>query len=408
MRNLKDIWIVTKFTMKEMVKRKAFRVSTIIILLLIVIGFNIPNFLTSLNGSDAGSTIIISDPDSIFEGQLAILQDFTNYKYKTSTDDFDTIKAALASGEADAAITIEKTDDGTLITYITDNTALLESFPLELQEALSSLYTSIQLQKLDLTNEQLASLTPDFEFTLRQTEDQTISGNIGVMLILSCVLFFAIYFCAFQVSSAITIEKTSKIIETLVTSTSPTSIILGKTFGIGLVGLGQILLFGATAILCAKSCLEPAMLEALLDLSSFTPFLAIITIVYFLLGYLTYALLYALAGSTVSKPEDIQSANLPVVLLTMIGFYLAYFTLLNPTGELNIVASLLPISSPFCMPLRVMMGLANPTEIIASIIILIVCGLIVARVAIKIYANAVLHYGSRMTLSDILKSYKQK
>lgn len=409
MNNFKDIWTVAKFTMKDMVSRKSFRISTIIILVLIVVGFNIPNFINSINGGDFSETILISDPENVFDGQLETLNTLDpNYKYEPTDDSFDEIKSKLESGDTSSAITIDKTSDNVKITYITENTAMLNGFPTGLMDALSALYTSIQIQKLGLTEQQLASLVPNFEFELRQTEDQTIGGNIGVMLILSCILFFAIYFCAFQVSSSITTEKTSKIMETLVTSTSPRTIILGKTIGIGLVGLGQVLLFAITAIICAKLCLDQEILNALLDLSNFTPYLAIITIVYFILGYFAYALLYALTGSTVSKPEDIQSANTPVVILTMVGFYLSYFTLTNPTGDLNIFASLLPISSPFCMPLRVMMGLANGWDVALSIAILLVFCFIVAHIAIKVYSNAILNYGSKMTIKDIIRTYKQK
>lgn len=409
MTNLKDIWTVTKFTMKDLIGRKSFRISTIIILLLIIVGFNVPNFLNSINGGDFSETILISDPENVFDNQLEALNTLDpNYKYEPVDLNADEIKAKLEAGDASSAVTIEKTSDNIKITYITENTAMLTGFPTGLMDALSSLYTSIQIQKLNLSDKQLASLSPNFEFELRQTEDQNIGGNIGVMLILSCVLFFAIYFCAFQVSSSITTEKTSKIMETLVTSTSPRTIILGKTIGIGLVGLGQVLLFSATAIICAKLCLDAELLNAMLDLSNFTPYLAIITIVYFILGYFAYALLYALTGSTVSKPEDIQSANTPVVILTMIGFYLSYFTLTNPTGELNVFASLLPISSPFCMPLRIMMGLANGWDVALSIAILLVFCFIVARIAIKVYSNAILNYGSKMTLADIVRTYKQK
>ncbi len=409
MNNFKDIWTVAKFTMKDMVSRKSFRISTIIILVLIVIGFNIPNFINSINGGDFSETILISDPENVFDDQLETLNTLDpNYKYEPTDDSFDEIKSKLESGDASSAITIDKTSDNVKITYITENTAMLNGFPTGLMDALSALYTNIQIQKLGLTEQQLASLVPNFEFELRQTEDQTIGGNIGVMLILSCILFFAIYFCAFQVSSSITTEKTSKIMETLVTSTSPRTIILGKTIGIGLVGLGQVLLFAITAIICAKLCLDQEILNALLDLSNFTPYLAIITIVYFILGYFAYALLYALTGSTVSKPEDIQSANTPVVILTMVGFYLSYFTLTNPTGDLNIFASLLPISSPFCMPLRVMMGLANGWDVALSIAILLIFCFIVAHIAIKVYSNAILNYGSRMTIKDIIRTYKQK
>ena len=101
------------------------------------------------------------------------------------------------------------------------------------------------------------------------------------------------------------------------------------------------------------------MINAVLDMSNITPYLGIATILYFILGYLAYALLYALTGSTVSKPEDIQSANTPVAILAVIGFYLSYFTMMNPTSELNVFASMFPISSPFCMPFRIMMGLAS-------------------------------------------------
>lgn len=121
-----------------------------------------------------------------------------------------------------------------------------------------------------------------------------------------------------------------------------------------------------------------------------------------------YALLYALTGSTVSKPEDIQSANGPVAILAVIGFYLSYFTMMNPTSDLNLVASLLPISSPFCMPFRIMMGLAKTSDVLLSIVILLVTIAIVAKVAIKIYSNAILNYGTKMSVKDIFKMYKSK
>ena len=143
-------------------------------------------------------------------------------------------------------------------------------------------------------------------------------------------------------------------------------------------------------------------------MSNVTPYLGIMTAIYFVLGYLDYALLYALTGSTVSKPEDIQSANSPVALLAVIGFYLSYFTMMNPTSKLNLFASLFPISSPFCMPFRVMMGVATPTQIAISIIVLLLTILVVASVSIKIYSNAILNYGSRVSLKDMIKMYKNK
>lgn len=167
----------------------------------------------------------------------------------------------------------------------------------------------------------------------------------------------------------------------------------------------MVLIVG-TALISSKSFLEPELLEAALDMSNITPYLGIITIVYFILGYLAYALLYALTGSTVSKPEDIQSANSPVAILAVVGFYLSYFTMMNPTSELNVFASLFPVSSPFCMPFRIMMGLASGTDVALSVAILVVTILIIAHVAIKIYSNAILNYGTKMSFKDIVNMYK--
>lgn len=409
--NFRDLLTVTKFTMRDMLGRKSFRISTIIIVVLIVLGFNVPNFINSINGGDFSDTMILSDPENLYNGALDSLnqaEDSLGYKFDISSLNADEIKAKVNDGEVSSAIIINRgTENNINLNYIVKNSATAIP-PTAVLDTLNSLYVNLQIQKLNLSAEQLAKISPEFQVNIEQTEDQEVGGNIFVMMLLSCVLFFAIYFCAYQVSSSITIEKTSKIMETLVTSTNPRTIVLGKTIGIGLVGLMQIVLFAIVAIISAYSFLNAELLENLFDMSSFTPYLAIIMIIYFILGYFAYALMYALTGSTVSKPEDIQSANTPIAIITMIGFYLAYFTLTDPTGNLNLFAALLPISSPFCMPLRVMMGIAGGWEVAFSIIILVAACAIIAHIAIKIYSNAILNYGTKMSLKDITRTYKEK
>ena len=413
---MKDLKVVTLFTMKEMLKRKSFIVTTIIILVLIILGFNIPNiinFFTKNNTQTESETeLLIVDANNVFEGTLENLNSMNlGYNIKVSNENltFDDIKSKIENEEIEEAIIIEPKDTKTYnLRYIVKNMATISNLPEDLLNAINTVYTNLQISKLGLTQEQLSSLTASFEYSIEQTEEQEVSGNVMVIMLLSLVLFYAIYFCAYQVSSSITTEKTSKIMETLVTSTSPRTIVIGKTIGIGIVGLVQVCLFVATALISAKLFLEPGILESVLDMSKFTPYLAIITILYFILGYFAYALLYALTGSTVSKPEDIQSANTPVAILAVIGFYLSYFTMMNPTSDLNVFASMFPISSPFCMPFRIMMGVASVTDVIISIAILVVTILIVANVAIKIYSNAILNYGTKMSFSDMVKIYRDK
>lgn len=410
---MKDLFTVIKFTMKDMVKRKSFIISTLIILILIVLGFNVPNIIKSIKGEDTQDKLLVIDESNLFEGSLENLKLLDlNYdiEIKTSQVKYEEIKEKIQNEEIHAAILIEANQENVKIRYIVKNSNMMigDSVPEELITAINSIYSNLKINKLGLTQEQLQSITPNFEYSIEQTEEEKASGNILTMMILSLVLFYAIYFCAYQVSSSITTEKTSKIMETLVTSTTPKTIVLGKTIGIGLVGLGQLMLIVLTALISAKLFLDEELLNSILDMSNITWYLGIITVAYFILGYFAYALLYALTGSTVSKPEDIQSANTPVAILAVVGFYLSYFTMMNPTSELNLFASMFPISSPFCMPFRVMMGLADTKDVIISIVILIITILIIAKVAIKIYSNAILNYGTKMNFKDIINIYKDK
>lgn len=401
---MKDIFTVIKFTISDMIKRKSFIVSTLIMLVLIVVGCNVPNIIDFIQGDNSKSKILIIDEQNVFENELLKLNS-DNYEIILENKTLEEIKEDISKENIDAGIIIEKENNNIKIRYIVEQ-SLTTYIPEDLSTNINALYSSIQLDKLNLTEEELLSLNPNFEFVVEATEE--VGGNILAIMFMSIVLFFGIYFCAFQVSSSITTEKTSKIMETLVTSTTPKTIVLGKTIGIGLVGLGQMILIIGTALISAKLFLDSDILNSIVDMSNITSFLAVITIAYFILGYFAYSLLFALVGSTVSKPEDVQTANQPVSLICVVGFYLAYFTMMNPTSNLNIFAALLPISSPFCMPFRVMMGLATTQEIVISLLLLVATIFIVAKVAIRIYSNAILNYGTKVSFKEMIKIYKEK
>ena len=411
---MRDLFTVAKFTIKDMVKRKSFIISNLIILLFIVIGFNIPNIIklfTNEDSSTAGTNMLIVDSENIFENTLTNLNEIDlgyNFTITNENLSFEDIKTKVENAEIDEAIIISNKDNQINIEYIVKNLTMIDAVPESIVNTLSSLYTNLQISKLGLTPEQIQSMSPNFTFEMKQTENQEVQGNPIAIMLISIVLFYAIYFCAYQVSSSITTEKTSKIIETLVTSTTPRTIVLGKTIGIGIVGIIQIVAIIATALISNALFLEEGILDGIINFDNVTPFLGFITLIYFILGYAVYALLYALTGSTVSKPEDVQSANGPVAIIVIIGFYLSYFTMMNPTSELNQVAAILPISSPFCMPFRVMMGIATTSEILISIAVLAITIFIVAKISIKIYSQAILNYGSKISLKDALQMYKNK
>ena len=223
MRNLKT---VIAFTIKDMAKRKSFVVSTLIIVLIIIIGFNIPNIIKAFSGdssSDASTKLLIVDSSNLFEGSLDALNSMElGYEVSTTREalNFEDIKEKIDAEEIDEAIIIEKKEENAenyTLRYIVRDKTMMESLPQNLLEGINTVYTNLQISKLGLTEEQIQSLTPNFAFSIEQTDEQEVSGNVLAIMLLSIVLFYAIYFCAYQVSSSITTEKTSKIMETLVT-----------------------------------------------------------------------------------------------------------------------------------------------------------------------------------------------
>ena len=408
---MRDILIVTKFTLIEALKKKAFIVSTIIMILMIILASAFTKIIPKLVDSNEKDKILIVDNDNIFENQLNTMNElglnneFIIANEKTSLAD---VKTKIKNKDIKKGIIISKAEGKIKIEYVVENTSLMMNSPVDIQKALKEIYSRNQLKKLNLTQQQIQSLEPNFEYTIVSSQEKDANKNITVILALTGLLFAAIYTFAYQVSTSITTEKTSKIVETLVTYTKARNIVLGKTFGIGLAGLIQLLIIAIISIFSINTFVDKNMLSAFLDLSTITPALGITIIVYFILGYMEYALLYALTGSFVSNPEEVKAAATPASLIAVMSFYLAYFTIMSPTSNLNSIASIVPFSSPFSAPFRVMIGVATPREMIMSVLILIMTNILIAHIAIKVYTNAIINNGTKLSLKEIIKMYKTK
>ncbi len=407
---MRNLWLVTEFTIKEMIKRKSFIISTLVLLIIIATAFNIPNIMKMLGKNDFNEEILVIDPENLFEGNVEVLNQMNmgyNFEITTENLNYDQLKQKIEN-DKDECIKFTKNEETIKMEYIVESATMnFGTVPQELVSIFTNLYSKIQISKLNITPEELATIEPEFDVVLVETDENAAKGNVTIMMIISLVLFYAVFFCAQQVSVAITTEKTSKIIETLVTSTDSKTIVLGKTLGIGIVGLVQVILMITVAIISAKFCIDPELLNTIFDVSSITPKLLILTLVYFCFGYALYSLFFALTGATVSKPEDVQYANGPVSFVAVIGFYLAYFSMMNPSSNLNKISGIIPISSPFSMPLRIMMGTATNSEITTSLLVLIVTTILLAVVAIRVYSTTILNTGARLSLKEAIKMAKE-
>lgn len=402
---MNDLITVIQFSFKDLIRRKSFIVSTIILVISIIIAFNIPNIIKLFKTDDKNQKIIISDTQNIYEGTLTNLNEF-GYDVQITEDTIDSIKDKIKNKQIDSGIVIEQKKNNIILTYVVENELFMDQSSMTLSGILTSIYQQKEIDKLHLSDAQLNNLYPNFNFKIASLDD--ISGNIILAIVVAALLMVAIYFFAFQVSGSITIEKTSKIIETLVTSTSPKNIVLGKTIGIGLVGICETFLVIVVSLISAKLFLEPSFLSSFLDLSKINVIFVVIIVLEFILGYFLYAFLYALIGSMVNKPEEVQSANTPVTILIIISTYSLIFTFQNPHGSINFLSSMFPFSSPFSLPFRYIAGFASTFDVVVSITILILSIILIAYITIKIYSNAILNYGMKSNLKNIIKMFKQK
>jgi len=150
---MKELITVAAFTAKDMLKRKSFIISNIIILLLIVLAFNVPKILKAINGDDneSGEKILIIDAENVFQGTLETINNLElGYDIKVTNENitFEQIKEKIENEEIDEAIIIIKAEDKINIEYIVENLIYVEKMPEELVSAMNTLYSNIQISKL--------------------------------------------------------------------------------------------------------------------------------------------------------------------------------------------------------------------------------------------------------------------
>ena len=131
-------------------------------------------------------------------------------------------------------------------------------------------------------------------------------------------------------------------------------------------------------------------------------------LIFFILGYILFSILNVLAGSTVSKIEDLQMAMMPTSFISVIGFYLAYFaTFVNPESTLSKVAIYIPVSAPFYIPAALLSQDISVVNILISLAILIVSNILLIMFAAKVYSIAILHNGNRLKIKHLINIYKE-
>ena len=219
------------------------------------------------------------------------------------------------------------------------------------------------------------------------------------------VLYISILIYAVNVMRSVVLEKTSRVIELVVSAVRPSSLMLGKVIGVGSVGLLQLTIWSLLALLLFRYRGELLGVFGVEGGDVELPPLSLadvaIILAYFCLGYFLYAALYAAIGAMVNSDQDAQQAQTPVVLMLILPVVCVQLVAGNPRGVIAQVLTLIPFSSPILMPMRYLLSGTTPLEVALSMAILVASLLGAVWVAGRIYRIGILMYGKRPGLREI-------
>lgn len=231
--------------------------------------------------------------------------------------------------------------------------------------------------------------------------------NYGLVYVLMILFFTSSMMTGNMIAAEVTSEKSSRIMEILITSVSPLTQMFGKIIGIFLVGLLQIAVFAA--VMCANLMLphNNVILSSVgLNLSQLNIAVLGYGLIFYILGYFLYAVLFAAVGSIVSRTEELGQAIMPITVLSLAAFYIGIFNIAAPDTIFIKVAGYIPFFSPTVMLLRIGLERASLLEIWLSLAILVASILLFGWLAAKIYRTGVLMYGKRPSFKELRKAMK--
>jgi ABC-2 type transport system permease protein len=224
-------------------------------------------------------------------------------------------------------------------------------------------------------------------------------GFLGIVFVV--LLFMTVVIYGMWVATGVAAEKSSRVMELMISAASPRQMLAGKVVGIGAAGLTQYVAISLPALgvllfqdRIAAAVLGPSWATGA-PLVGLTPTLLLGYALFFLLGFSLFALIYAAMGSFVSRPDDLQTLSLPLSLLAVVGYLSAVAALSGGAGPWITFASFVPPFSPFVMLARLMVAAVQPWELALSIGLLVGAIAVVAVVATRMYAAGVLLYGQR-------------
>jgi len=411
----RNVWAVIRREYIQRVRSKAFVISTVSVPLFMGAAFLLPMFFAN-RSEQRERRIAIVDETGVLQARLAprLLSSGWTVSAAPAGGDQAALRGRVAAGEIGGFVVLDERTlaTGEVTLYAEDDPSPFDRLTLRTAVARAAMEEGLERSGLDADamldgGELRIELLADAETSAR-------NPDFWVAYIGGFILYMVILMYAVAVMRATLEEKTSRIVEVIVSSMKPWHLMLGKILGVGAVSLTQLSIWILTGMVLGTSGL-PAMLAAnpqMTDLAQIREglpglgFLALF-LAFFLLGFFMYSGLYACVGAMCNTHEEAQQAQAPLVIFLVGPILLLIPVIQSPASTMATSLSLFPLFSPILMWARVAGGGAPAWQVALSLLLMTLSVVAIAWVAGRIYSVGILMTGKRPTLPELWRWVKE-
>ncbi|HET7577961.1 MAG TPA: ABC transporter permease [Bacillales bacterium] len=400
---MRKFWTVLGHTYMSRIRTKSFIILTIVVAVLLI-GVSNLNQIINLFDSNSAEKIAVLDQSGQFFTPL-------NRQVKKTTDDLKLIHykksekqaaKSVKSGDFEGYLILAKTPSGLpKATYKSEKIAE-EKISGKLKDALQQVKINVATQKLGLNQQQIAKIYTPVSFDKvaldkgAKSEKELMQARI-IVYILVFLMFFSVMMYGVMIAMEVATEKSSRVMEILISSVSPVKQMFGKIIGVTLVGLTQFAFLAAVGYVSFRifgsGFGSGTGFLSYLSFDALPPLMFVYALVFFILGFFLFATLLAMLGSLVSRVEEAQQTLMPVTMVLLAGFYIAMYGLADPNASLITVTSFIPFFAPMIMLLRIGLLSVPFWQIGLSVMILIATTIVFVIIGAQVYRGGVLMYG---------------
>lgn len=423
---MRKILSVIKREYIQIVRTKGFIIGTILgpVLMAVIIGIPILAQVISVGEQETIGVVDLSrDVFADFEKKLDHkLKDgrrqYILKKYKPSAD-ITALREKLRNEVLDkslaAYIFIPKDiSEGGEAEYVSEHVTDFEELK-DIHGSLNYVVIEKRLRKEGLDPQKIGQYIQPVRLTsvkaTKKGEERDTGGTFLYSYVLVLILYITLFFYGAIIMRGVIEEKSSRVIEVILSSLKPFQLMVGKILGIGAVGLTQYTiwaLFGIVAFKYNKSLLPGFLQGGDFSLPSIPVYIFIYFVIFFILGYFLYATLYAAVGSMVNSEKEAQQLLFPISMFLIIPMLLMIFIMRSPNSTFAVVLSMIPFFAPILMLLRVCVLLPPVVQLGGSIILLVLTIILMIWIVAKIYRVGILMYGKPPKLREIVKWIRYK